>query len=127
MTRRSRAPALLLALAVLVVGLAGACDDPQDGNLPPVDPSTEPVVRGTLDSAVTDGSDQFRLVDASDRYYEGMAVRPLQVATITDRSGVAIGAEDLTTGTLVDVWLSGGCAESYPVQCTVAQLQVVDR
>lgn len=114
-------------MVVLAFCFAGACERPQDRNMPLVfDPSSEPAVRGTLKTMAADTPDQFRLVAASDEYFEGMTFFAYQVPIVTDDSGEAIGADKLTDGTTVDVWLLGGCGESFPVQCTVMKLRVVD-
>jgi hypothetical protein len=119
--------------AVLLVLAAGACSDSGStvsdaahGSVPTKAGSyVAPTVRGVLQALDTSGPAEFRLVDASDAYYEGMTVRLLDGATLTAASGDPISRAALSAGSTVDVWVDGGCNESYPVQCDLIGLQVV--
>ncbi len=61
------------------------------------------------------------LVDASDRSYEGIWL--LQDGPAVLRGDEPVDAADLTDGDRVEVWLAGGCAESWPPQCDVVAVR----
>jgi hypothetical protein len=102
----------LLAATLLTAAVAG-CGAPA---VPDRAPDVTGVVR------VADGGPV--LADPSDSYFEGMSlVRGDPVVVHGDESGETTPA-DLRDGDAVEVWIEDGCAESFPVQCTVVALRV---
>lgn len=102
----------LLGVAAMLVACCAACSD---GPVPSGEPDVTATVSRTASTVV--------LTDVDDEYFRGMALRA--------DTPVVDGAGDTTTQALRDgdrvrVWIDGGCAESYPVRCTVAAVQVVD-
>jgi len=115
-TRRATALALPLVTA-LALALAGCTADRPDGPAVPPDRSAD--VAGAVDR--DDGGP--RLVDASDPYYEGMAL--LSASTVVlDTDGARVDGDALDDGDVVEVW-ADVCAESSPVQCQVLAVRVV--
>lgn len=99
-----------LALALLAVCACGS-----GGEVP----GREPEVRGVVS---TDFGGTPVLTQSSDGYYEGMSL---------DRGApTVVGASDgpvdeLEAGDSVEVWVSGPCAESYPVQCEIEAVRLL--
>ncbi|MFE6236545.1 hypothetical protein [Cellulosimicrobium sp. NPDC057862] len=100
-----RALPLVTALALALAGCTA--DEPA---APPDRPAD---VAGTVDR-----DDRGpRLVDASDPYYEGMAL--LSASTVVlDADGGRVDGDALDDGDVVEAW-ADVCAESFPVQCQV--------
>lgn len=61
-----------------------------------------------------------------DEYYQGMAITADDTTLLRDTTGAPLVAEDLRPDDVVFIWTSGGCRESFPVQCDFAAI-VVDR
>ena len=83
--------------------------------------SPEPSTSGFVE--ITDGT--ARIVQSSDDYYEGMAlVGP--GTRVLDADGDRAQPSVLVAGARVEVWVDerAGCAESYPVQCTVETVRL---
>jgi hypothetical protein len=96
-----------------------ADETPAARSLPERDPDVTGVVRAG--PGVQGGT----LVDASDGSFEGMALRlsgsePL----VVDADGQHVTFDDVDDGDRVAVWVAGGCAESFPVQCDVVAIEV---
>lgn len=96
-----------LVVAVALALLTG-CGAVVDLGTPDVSGSVE---RGTL-------------VDASDDYYEGMDLL-LDEADLVDEDGKELAPQDVLDGAQVEVWTTGSCAESSPVQCGIERVRVV--
>ncbi len=87
-------------------------------------PEREPEAVGTASAVVTEG-DQTRvafLPDPDYEYFEG--------TTFVLTEGIPVGgaveaAADIPEGATIHVW-SGPCAESFPVQCQVEAVEVLD-
>jgi hypothetical protein len=130
-----------LVLAVLVAFAAVGCgSDDTDGastadtvDTTPVDsvgggdelPDREPDVTGVVAIGVGDAEPTRSLAEPSDAYYEAMALagrdgEPLVVGP----DGSVLSATDLDDGDEIAVWIEGGCAESFPVQCDVIAIRV---
>ncbi|MFS0703448.1 hypothetical protein AB6N23_02890 [Cellulomonas sp. 179-A 9B4 NHS] len=101
-----------LGVVAATVALLAACSAPADV------PERDPDVTGTVALGADGGP---VLVDASDRSYEG--IRLLQDDPAVLRGDEAVDAADLTDGDRVEVWLAGGCAESWPPQCDVVAVR----
>lgn len=113
MTRRGLA---LLLTSLLVTGCAGAADDGA------AVPDRAPDVTGVV--GVGEGAGEPVLVEASDAYYEGMGL--LRGEPVVVRDGTQVPASELRDGTPVEVWTAGACAESYPVQCDIEAVRVLE-
>jgi hypothetical protein len=88
-------------------------------------PDREPEVTGVVAAGVGDAQPTRFLAEPSDAYYEGMALagsdgEPLVVGP----DGDVLSVTDLNDGDEIAVWIEGGCAESYPVQCDVTAIRV---
>ena len=103
-----------LALVVLVVVALGGCTSSTV-------PARPPEVTGTV-SADASGDEPF-LSGASDGYYEGMPLR-LDDAVVVDAGDSPAGAPG--DGEQVEVWVGEACNESFPVQCDVVAVRVLD-
>lgn len=63
------------------------------------------------------------------RYYEGLLVDPTSAppgTPVHDMAGVTVPVAELRAEDVVHLWISGGCRESRPVQCTIDAI-VVER
>ncbi|MDO8151514.1 hypothetical protein [Isoptericola sp. b408] len=117
--RRSAAPAALLAAAVALSGCAGtvlAPDEPSDVRGVVAD-------GGSVDDDARAG--QPVVVQASDPYYEGMALLT-DGTEVLAADGDAADPDILVAGVLVEVWVDEVCQESYPVQCDVEVVQLLE-
>lgn len=112
MTRRALALLLTLALA------AGCGDAADDAAVPDRAPDVTGVV------ATPGAAAEPVLVDASDPYYEGMSL--LRGDPVVLGAGGDAAPADLRAGVPVEVWTAGACAESYPVQCEILAVRVLD-
>ena len=116
--------------ATLVVGviLVGGCGDDGDESVAPSDagetfPARAPDVTGRIE--VEEGT--VRLIEPSDVYFEGMTLvsdRVDDAVLVADEAGDPLDIAEIDDGMLVDVWVGGGCAESYPVQCAIEALRI---
>ena len=106
--------------AVVVAGLVllglTACSG--DGGPPDADPATTGVVRAGGGGAV--------LVESSDSYFEGMSLGRGDPRFYRASDGAEIDAGELEDGDTVEVWIGEFCAESYPVQCDIVAVRVLD-
>lgn len=99
-----------------------AGEPPAAGSLPERDPDVTGVV------GAGPGAQVGTLVEASDSYFEGMGLRlsgrePLVVGA----DGQKLTVDDVDDGDRVAVWVAGGCAESFPVQCDVVAIEVTSK
>jgi hypothetical protein len=89
-------------------------------------PDREPDVVGVV--AAMDGASgpSARLApdSASDSYYEQMGLLSGDPMIVDADSGAPLTASDVVDGAEVEVWVTGGCMESFPVQCTIEALRV---
>lgn len=110
---------LLIAMAaalVLAPALLGGCAEPAP-------PSGEPSIRGPITS-ITPGSDGlgFILVEETSPQgleYDKASLRITKDTKLLKRVGgdyVEFTFDDISTGMLVEVWITGPVAESYPIQ-----------
>lgn len=85
-------------------------------------PEREPDVTGLV-------TDQYRLTQPSDSYYDGMLLvrRGGGEPVVVGPDGSALAMDDLNPGDEVAVWVASGsgCAESAPVQCDVVGIRVM--
>lgn len=83
--------------------------------------SPAPTTTGVVE--VTDGTP--RIVQSSDDYFEGMALVGPDTRVL-DADGDRADPSVLVAGARVEVWVDerAGCAESYPVQCTVETVRL---
>ncbi|WP_163543530.1 hypothetical protein [Occultella kanbiaonis] len=103
-----------VAVATVILALtAAACSGPAGP------PDRDPDVTGTVG---TEGT-TLVLTEPSDPYYEGMGL--LRGDPDILRGDQPIEAADLVDSEVVEVWVEGGCAESYPVQCEVVAVRAV--
>lgn len=86
---------------------------------PAVPPDRPPDVTGV----VAGGPEAPALGSASDPYYEGMWLLRGDPAVV-GADGRRLDADALVEGAGVEVWVQGGCAESFPVQCPVVAVRV---
>ncbi len=130
----------MVLVAVAALAVVGCGSDDTEGpstadtvNTTPVNsvgggdelPDREPDVTGVVAVGVGDAQPGRSLAEPSDAYYEGMALagrdgEPLVVGP----DGSALSVTDLADGDEIAVWIEGGCAESYPVQCDVIAIRV---
>ncbi len=116
MKRVRAVPAVVVAVAAFLV-LAGC----SDGSTLP---EREPEAVGTADAVVTEG-DQTRVSfvpDAGYEYFEGTTFVLTDEIPVT---GAVEDAADIAEGDSIQVW-SEACAESFPVQCQVEGVEVLD-
>ncbi|MBZ2197404.1 hypothetical protein [Occultella gossypii] len=103
-----------LAVAALTLALtAAACSGPGGP------PDRDPDVTGTVGSEGT----TLVLAAPSDPYYEGMDLLRGDPGVL--RGDQPIEAAELVDGEDVEVWIEGGCAESFPVQCQVVTVRAI--
>jgi hypothetical protein len=110
-------------LAVLVAGCSAAASPPTPA------PAATQHLGGQPTPDVTGVVAGGAITEASDPYYEGMALAsagdgPSVLAADGSQSTVA----DLHDGDAIELWLvpGSGCAESYPVQCQVLTVRVTE-
>ncbi|MEE6272260.1 hypothetical protein [Georgenia wangjunii] len=106
----------VVAAGLVLLGAAGCSGA---GGPPGGDPETTGVVR-TRDGGAF-------LVESSDGYFEGMSLLGGDPLIYRGSDGAEIGAVGLEEGATVEVWIGGPCAESYPVQCDIEAVRVLDR
>src|SRR5699024_1477857 len=100
---------------LLVVGLT-ACGTGETVGLP----GREATVRGS----VTGGASGAVLTQASDPYFEGMSLLAGS-PVVVDSDGAPRELTELPAGAQVEVWTTGACEESFPVQCEIEALRVL--
>jgi hypothetical protein len=105
---------VVAGLVMLGAAGCGGADGP-----PPGDPATTGVVRTGEGGAV--------LVQSSDAYFEGMGLLRGDPAIYRGAADEAVDAAALEDGVAVEVWVGDSCAESYPVQCDIVAIRVLDR
>ncbi len=110
-----------MAPAVLAAVLLTACGDGGATSLVPDEPADVSGV--VVDGAVFGGGPA--LAQASDDYYEGMALVTDETVVVA-ADGSEADASDLVEGVAVELWVTEFCAESYPVQCGVEVVRVVE-
>jgi hypothetical protein len=125
-------PRSLLVICVALLAIVGGCGDDSEavGSEAPSDgpdtflPQRPPDVTGT--AAVMGGARDGgpRLTDPSDRYYEGMSLVQADTTIVSAATGRTVGAAEIQDGDAVEVWVTGGCRESFPVQCDVEALRI---
>ncbi|WP_251150540.1 hypothetical protein [Cellulosimicrobium sp. Marseille-Q4280] len=106
----SAAPALV-ALAMLLSACGGGA-----GGVPDREPDVTGVVERTGTGAL--------LTEPSDDYFDGMSLMVTETPFV-GADGEPIESAGLATGDEVEVWLTGSCAESHPVQCELVAVRVV--
>lgn len=91
-------------------------------------PTRDPDVRGvvSLRPWTSEGVEEAVLGEPSDPYYELMLLRRGDPVVVDGETGKTLDIADLDDGAEVEVWITGGCAESFPVQCEVVALRVSD-
>jgi hypothetical protein len=148
--RGARVGRLLVVLVIVAAVVAGCGDDTSTETPDILDPSDdEPANDDDTSSSAGDGGDddvavgtfparapevtgrlvvddgEIHLAEASDDYYaEMMLVEGDDGVLVVDEGGDPVSWDDLAEGMLVDVWVAGACAESYPVQCDLEALRV---
>ena len=101
----------------------GACQNDDVGSSDST-PAVEPSVTGTVGLGTEFPNAPF-LSEASDDYFLGMSLADAATVVAAGRSG-SLDAGDLRSGDRVEVWVTGPCAESFPVQCTVQAVHILD-
>jgi hypothetical protein len=89
-------------------------------------PDRDPDVTGVVGAGVGDAQPTGFLAQPSDSYYDGMGLwrgdgEPLVVGP----AGDVLSVTDVNNGDEIAVWVAGGCAESFPVQCDVVAIHVI--
>lgn len=112
----TRIGGLVLVAVAVMTALGCASDSASDTEVPDREPDATGVVAQPTRS----------LADSSDGYYEGMGLsrndgEPLVVGP----DGDVLSVTDLADGDEIAVWVEGGCAESYPVQCDVVAIRII--
>ena len=128
-------------LAVIAVAGAGCGDDEQGASSPTTGPvasvaPTSPAGDGELPDREADVTGLVgtgaeypaspHLLEPTDDYYLGMGLLrgdPI----VRGADGMPLSSSDLEAGDEVAVWIDGGCAESFPVQCDVVALVVTSQ
>lgn len=85
-------------------------------------PDRQPDVIGTV-GADEEGRPGV-LLDPSDSYFTRMSLNRGEPVVLDLETGEELAFADLRGGDRIAVWIDGGCAESFPVQCTVAAIGV---
>lgn len=117
--------ASLILLLTVVLGLAGCAT--------PVPPETEPTIRGVI-TQITPGREAGGVVlvvwhDSLGEQYEldSISARVDETTDVFDRDGNVIEFADLSVRDVVDLWVTGPIAESYPPQGGADAVRVVGR
>lgn len=87
-------------------------------------PDREPDVTGVV--ALASPSGDPVLADPSDAYFEGMSLLQGDPVIVKGDDGEAVPPTELENGDEVEVWIDGACAESYPVQCGIVALRLLE-
>ncbi len=119
-----RARAALLAALMLAVGLGVA-------GCAPTPPDTDPTIRGVI-TEITPGDESGGVVlvvwhDSLGEVLEldSIAASIDENTEVFDREGELIEFADLEVRDVVDVWVSGAIAESYPPQGRADAVRVI--
>jgi hypothetical protein len=89
-------------------------------------PDRDPDATGVVGAGVGDSQPTGFLAQSSDSYYDGMGLwRSDSEPVVVGADGDVLSVTDLNTGDEIDVWVAGGCAESFPVQCDVVAIRVI--
>jgi hypothetical protein len=122
----------LLVVCVSLLAVGGGCGDDSEvvgSEAPSTEPDTfvperPPDVTGAV--AVMGGAEGEgpHLTDPSDSYYEGMSLVQADTMIVSAATGQTVGAAEIQDGDAVEVWVTGGCRESFPVQCDVEALRI---
>jgi hypothetical protein len=106
-------PLVLVVGATVLASSITGCGDT-------VVPGRAPDVTGMVSEAGSPAGPV--LADPSDDYFEGMSL--VRGDPVVVRGGEEVVVADLRDGDAVEVWIGDGCAESFPVQCTVVAVRV---
>ena len=115
---------LMVTASVITVMLSACTAGP---------PSGEPSIRGMVSGlAMADseepGAAMLITGSAADGFgYDLAQVRAVSTTRVYDSADRLIDVGDLENGMLVEVWLDGPVAESYPVQATAGAMRVLGR
>jgi hypothetical protein len=101
---------------VLVLGAMGCANA---GGLLDRDPDVTGVV------AMSSEKDGPVLTQPSDRYFDGMSLLGGD-PVILGSGGERIPSSELEQGDRVEVWVGDVCAESYPVQCEIEAVRLLE-
>lgn len=85
-------------------------------------PDRGPDVTGTV--GADDEGRPGILLDPSDTYFTRMALTRGEPTVVDLDTAEELDFADLRAGDRIGVWIDGGCAESFPVQCTVTAIGV---
>jgi len=119
----TRAGVWVIVLAAVALALAGCTT--------PVPPDTEPSIRGVI-TEVTPGQESGGVVlvvwheslgEVHD--LDSIAASIDERTEVFDREGKLIAFEDLKVRDVVDVWVTGAIAESYPPQGRADAVRVI--
>jgi hypothetical protein len=124
-TRSAVLISMAWALALVLAALGGCAA------LAP--PNGDPSIRGKI-TIVTPGSDSLGAILVEETAPQGLSYDKASLTitkktTLLKRVGddyARIAFADLTKGTLVEVWITGAVAESYPVQAAADTLVVLE-
>jgi len=90
-------------------------------------PGTDgPDVIGTLRSDRGDAPLALQVDSEGDDYFQGMAVEPGPDAMLRHADGAPLGPQELAAGDEVRIWTASACRESFPVQCDIQAMVVLD-
>ncbi|HET6498301.1 MAG TPA: DUF3221 domain-containing protein [Coriobacteriia bacterium] len=116
---------VLVLLVAVALGSAGCAAR--------VPPETEPTIRGVI-TQITPGQEAGGLIlvvwhDSLGEQYEldSISARVEETTDVFDRDGNAIEFADLEVRDVVDLWVTGPIAESYPPQGGADAVRVVGR
>lgn len=137
MRHTSRALAALAALAVLGSAVVGGCGGATAAQPASPSPSAPPSVAADITGVVSDltpggdaGTATLLVVASPDApsSYDRAWVRVTPQTTVwapDGEGGTTPALEDLAVGRRVAVWFAGPVAESYPVQATASDVEVL--
>lgn len=120
-------PTATLLGSALLVALAAGCG-PAGSAATPAAPATEHL-GGQPTPDVTGVVDGGAITQASDPYYEGMALASAgDGPAVLAADGSPATVADLRDGDGIELWLvpGSGCAESFPVKCDVLTVRVTE-
>lgn len=129
--------------SVLVIGVVAGCgsdassDSTSGSTAPPPSSATAPPSTPTIPDRPPDvtgrvaydtgyPADMPNLFDPSDSYFDGMSL--MDGGTVVhDEHGREIAITEFGDGDVVAVWTDGMCAESFPVQCGIVAIEILER